>query len=61
MPRYHGIIIGGGPNRLIIGCSLTKAGLKILVLEKRYEMGGGLCSEMITIPGCIHNKEETDG
>jgi phytoene dehydrogenase-like protein len=51
MPQYDGIIIGGGPNGLTLGCYLAKAGLKILILEKRYEMGGGLCSEMITIPG----------
>jgi len=55
MPQYDGIIIGGGPNGLTLGCYLAKAGLKILILEKRYEMGGGLCSEMITIPGFIHN------
>jgi phytoene dehydrogenase-like protein len=61
MPQYNGFIIGGCPNGLTPGCYLAKEVLKILVLEKRYEMGGGLCSEMITIPGCIHNKEETDG
>jgi ribulose 1,5-bisphosphate synthetase/thiazole synthase len=61
MPQYDGIIIGGCPHELTPGCYLAKAGFKILVLEKRFEMGGGLCSDMITIPGFIHNKEETDG
>jgi len=55
MPQYDGIIIGGGPNGLTLACYLAKAGLKVIILEKRYEMGGGLCSEMITIPGFIHN------
>lgn len=55
MPQYDGIIIGSGPNGLTLGCYLAKAGLKILILEKRYEMGGGLCSEMVTLPGFIHN------
>jgi phytoene dehydrogenase-like protein len=55
MPQYDGIIIGGGPNGLTAACYLAKAGLKILILERRYEMGGGLCSEMITLPGFIHN------
>ncbi len=55
MSQYDGIIIGGGPNGLTLGCYLAKAGLRVLILEKRYEMGGGLCSEMVTIPGFIHN------
>ncbi len=61
MPQYDDIIIGGCPHELTSGCYLVKAGLKILVLKKRYGMGKGLCSEMITIPKFIHNKEETDG
>ena len=55
MPEYDGIIIGAGPNGLITAAYLAKAGLKILLLERRFEMGGGLCSEQITIPSFIHN------
>lgn len=55
MPEYDGIIIGAGPNGLITAAYLAKAGQKILLLERRFEMGGGLCSEQITIPSFIHN------
>lgn len=55
MAEYDGIIIGAGPNGLLTAAYLAKAGLKILLLERRFEMGGGLCSEHITIPTFIHN------
>lgn len=55
MAEYDGIIIGAGPNALLTGAYLAKAGQKILLLERRLEMGGGLCSEYVTIPGFIHN------
>ena len=37
-----GIIIGAGPNGLTVAADPAKAGLKILVLERRFEAGGGL-------------------
>jgi len=55
MAKYDGIIIGAGPNGLVTAGYLAKAGLKILVLEKRFELGGGLCTETVTLPGFIHN------
>ncbi len=55
MAKYDGIIIGSGPNGLAVAAYLAKAGLKILLLERRYEMGGGLCTEKVTLPGFIHN------
>jgi len=45
MNDYDVVIIGGGPNGLVAGAYLAKAGLKTLVLEKRYEVGGGLATE----------------
>jgi phytoene dehydrogenase-like protein len=53
---YDVIIIGGGPNGLTAGAYLAKAGAKVLVSERRYEIGGGLATEEeITIPGFYHN------
>ena len=52
---YDVIIMGAGPNGLEAGCYLSKAGLKVLVLERRYELGGGLATEEITLPGYFHN------
>jgi phytoene dehydrogenase-like protein len=48
-------IIGAGHNGLICGNYLTKAGLKVLVCERRMEPGGGLCTEEMTVPGFWHN------
>jgi phytoene dehydrogenase-like protein len=45
MEQYDVIIIGGGPNGLVAGGYLAKAGLRVLILEKRYEVGGGLATE----------------
>ncbi len=38
MENFDAIIIGAGPNGLL--CSLlAKAGMKVLLLEKRHEIG----------------------
>lgn len=52
---YDFIIIGAGPNGLQTGAYLSKAGQKVLVLERRYECGGGLWTEESTYPGFLHN------
>ncbi|KUO78776.1 MAG: hypothetical protein APF81_26340 [Desulfosporosinus sp. BRH_c37] len=53
--KYDGIIIGVGPNGLALGGYLAKAGKKVLLLERRMEIGGGLATEQVTIPGYLHN------
>lgn len=53
--RYDAIIIGGGPNGLTAGAYLSKAGLKVLVVERRHEMGGGCNTEEVTHGGFYHN------
>ena len=40
--EYDVIIIGAGPNGLICGAYLAQAGLKVALMEKRHETGGGL-------------------
>jgi len=52
---FDAIIIGGGHNGQILAGYLTKAGLETVVLERRMEPGGGLCTEEVTIPGFCHN------
>jgi phytoene dehydrogenase-like protein len=42
---HDAIIIGGGHNGLVTAAYLGKAGLKVLVLERRAEVGGGLATE----------------
>ena len=47
---YDAIVIGGGHNGLINAAYLAKAGKKVLVLERRYVLGGAACTEEI-VPG----------
>ena len=53
--RYDVIIIGAGANGLCAGAYLAKAGLRVLLLERRIEAGGGLATEEVTIPPFLHN------
>ena len=43
--RYDAIIIGAGHNGLVCGTYLAKAGLKVLVLERRHVIGGAAVTE----------------
>jgi phytoene dehydrogenase-like protein len=52
---FDGIIIGAGHHGLIAGSYLAKAGLKILLLERRLQYGGGLTTLEVTEPGFYHN------
>jgi phytoene dehydrogenase-like protein len=52
---YDAIIIGAGHNGMALATYLGKSGLSVLVLERRLEEGGGLCTEQITRPGFLHN------
>jgi phytoene dehydrogenase-like protein len=49
------IVIGGGPNGLMTAAYLAKAGAKVVVVERRYEVGGGLATEEILFPGYYSN------
>lgn len=42
---YDVIVVGGGHNGLTCACYLQKAGLRVLVLERRPIAGGAVCTE----------------
>jgi len=53
--KFDFIILGAGPNGLAIAAYLSKAGQRVLLLEKRLEEGGGLMTEQVTLPDFYHN------
>ena len=52
---YDGIIIGAGHQGLVLGSYLARAGLKILIVDRRLDYGGGLMTKEATLPGFYHN------
>ena len=51
MQDYDGVIIGAGHNGLTLAAYLSRAGLKIAVLERNGEIGGGTSTQEPTLPG----------
>ncbi|MGI8433857.1 MAG: phytoene desaturase family protein [Nocardioidaceae bacterium] len=48
--NYDAIIVGGGHNGLVNGAYLAKAGLKVLIIERRHLVGGAAITEEL-VPG----------
>lgn len=42
------VIVGGGPNGLTAGAYLAKTGKKVIIVERRNELGGGVATEEAT-------------
>ncbi|MCC7077357.1 MAG: NAD(P)/FAD-dependent oxidoreductase [Acidimicrobiia bacterium] len=53
--EWDAVVIGAGPNGLMTAAYLAKAGLKVALVERRYEIGGGLATEEILFPGYYSN------
>src|ERR1700749_3993358 len=52
---YDAIVIGSGPNGLAAAILLQQNGLSVLLIEGKDEIGGGLRSAELTLPGYIHD------
>jgi phytoene dehydrogenase-like protein len=52
---FDAIIVGSGPNGLAAAIMLQQNGLSVLLLEGKSEIGGGLRSAELTLPGFVHD------
>ena len=49
--QYDVVIVGAGHNGLVCGCYLARAGLRVVVVEKRHIVGGAVVTEGDIFPG----------
>lgn len=55
MDQHDVIVVGGGHNGLTAAAYLAKAGLRVLLLEGKDYLGGGVVTREVTQPGFRHD------
>src|SRR6266478_6589173 len=55
MSGFDGVVIGAGHNGLTLAAYLSRAGLKIAVVERNPHIGGGCTTEAPALPGYRFN------
>ncbi|OLY90626.1 Phytoene dehydrogenase-related protein [Cnuella takakiae] len=52
---YDAVVVGSGPNGLAAAIAMQQAGCSVLLIEGRNEIGGGLSTQELTLPGFLHD------
>ncbi len=52
---YDAVVVGSGPNGLAAAILLQQNGLRVLVIEGKSTIGGGMRSAELTLPGFTHD------
>jgi phytoene dehydrogenase-like protein len=52
---FDAVVVGSGPNGLAAAITLQQQGLKVLIVEGKETIGGGLRSAEVTLPGFTHD------
>ncbi len=60
MADHDAVIVGGGHNGLVCALYLARAGWRVLLIERASEVGGGLRSASVTLPGYCHDLYATN-
>ncbi|MFM6852863.1 MAG: phytoene desaturase family protein [Sphingopyxis sp.] len=56
MSDYDIVVMGGGHNGLTAAAYMAKAGMKVLVLERKPHIGGGVSTRELIQPGWWHDE-----
>ncbi|MBJ8473262.1 phytoene dehydrogenase [Acinetobacter pittii] len=59
MSQYDVIVIGAGHNGLTAASYLAKAGKKVLILERKSYVGGGVSTRELNTPGFWHDEHSS--
>jgi len=52
---FDAVVVGSGPNGLAAAIAIQQQGLSVLLIEGKAEIGGGLRSAELTLPGFLHD------